>query len=74
MADIKDYVKGQVTFLFARKGELWYETENGFKFPVPIDDMGDGQFNAQDRAMLFMRYIRKYLAEMQKDTENDTTV
>ncbi len=70
MTDIKTLVKGNVKFLFARKGELWYETETGFKFPVPISDMGDGQFNAEDRAMLYMRYIRKYLAEMEKDTQN----
>ena len=61
--NLKDMVAGNklVTFTEYRKGNLWYETECGFEFPVPVDDIGDGIFKAQDRAMLFMRYIRKHL-------------
>lgn len=64
MSAIKDMVKNgkQVEFQFYRKGSLYYSTECGFIFPVPIDDTGDGQFNRTDKAMLFMRYIRKELA------------
>jgi len=63
MSNIKDMVKDgkQVEFKFYRKGELFYETECGFLFPVPISDTGDGQFNRTDKAMMFMRYIRKEL-------------
>jgi hypothetical protein len=39
--------------------ELWYVTECGFKFPVPIEDVGTGVFAAEDKAVLFMRWIRK---------------
>ena len=28
----------QVRFSFYRDGQLWYETECGFRFPVPIED------------------------------------
>ncbi len=49
----------QVTFEYYRDGELWYTTECGFKFPVPIEDAGTAVFKAQDKAILFMRYIRK---------------
>lgn len=68
--DIKDMVKGgkQVEFQFYRKGELFYKTECGFLFPVPISDTGDGQFNRTDKAMMFMRYIRKYIQELEADT------
>lgn len=61
--DIKDCIKGKVTFQYYRKGELYYKCENGFVFPVPIDDTGDASFNAEDKAMLFMRWIRKALQE-----------
>lgn len=63
MNTLKDMVSGdkQVTFEYYRKGELWYTTECGFKFPVPISDTGDGTFSKSDRAMLFMRYIRQHL-------------
>jgi hypothetical protein len=58
---IKNYVTGKVKFLYYRKGELYYQCENGFIFPVPIDDTGDASFNSEDKAMLFMRWIRKAL-------------
>jgi len=50
-----------VKFMMYRKGELHYRTSDGFDFVVPIEDCGDGVFLADDRAMLFMRYIRKQL-------------
>jgi hypothetical protein len=58
---IKNYVTGKVKFLYYRKGELYYQCENGFIFPVPIDDTGDASFNSEDKAILFMRWIRKAL-------------
>lgn len=68
MNSVKDMVKDNKTveFQFYRKGELWYKTECDFLFPVPIDDTGDGQFNRTDKAMLFMRYIRKYMKELEQ--------
>jgi hypothetical protein len=52
----------KVRFSFYRDGNLWYETECGFRFPVPIAEAGTATFAAEDRAILFMRYIRKQLA------------
>jgi hypothetical protein len=65
--DIKDCIKGNVSFEYCRGNNLWYSCENGFVFPVPIDDIGEATFLKTDRAMLFMRYIRKYLAEISKE-------
>jgi hypothetical protein len=52
----------KVRFAFYRDGNLWYDTECGFRFPVPLSEAGTATFLAEDRAMLFMRYIRKQLA------------
>lgn len=40
MYNLKDMVKDnkRVYFDFYRQGELWYKTECGFHFPVPIED------------------------------------
>jgi len=51
----------KVRFKFYRCHELHYETEDGFEFVVPIEDTGDGVFLAEDKAILFMRYIRKQM-------------
>lgn len=59
MKKVIDMVKDgkKVTFLHYRQKELWYTTECGFEFPVPISDTGDATFLASDKAMLFMRWI-----------------
>ena len=56
---IKDHKK--VRFSFYREQELWYITEDGFEFPVPLSEVGNSTFLAEDRAILFMRYIRKHM-------------
>lgn len=67
MSELKDLVKDQqVHFEFYRQKELWYKTDSGFEFPVPIDDAGDGVFLKTDKAILFMRYIRKHLESIEK--------
>jgi hypothetical protein len=48
---------------------LWYASECGFEFPVPISDAGTATFLAQDKAILFMRYIRKHLEYLKKSIE-----
>ena len=63
MMTIKDLVKEnkKARFVYFRDGALHYETEDGFVFPVPVDDAGSATFNAEEKAMLLMRYIRKYM-------------
>jgi hypothetical protein len=63
----------KVTFQYYKHNELWYSTECGFLFPVPIDDTGDGTFHKEDRAMLFMRYIRKQIEAIENEL-NDLMV
>ena len=64
---IKEMVSGgkQVTFIRYQSKELWYITDCGFEFPVPIDDTGEAAFARQDKAMLYMRWIRKHLAMLE---------
>ena len=68
MLTLKDHVRGTVTFSHYFDGSLWYETETRLLFPVPVSDIGNAKFLAQDKAMLFMRYIRKHL-EMLNDKD-----
>lgn len=51
MNTVKDMVSNnkQVTFVFYRSGELGYETETGFQFPIPISDVGDAVFAAKEQ-------------------------
>ncbi|MBF0207908.1 MAG: hypothetical protein HQK53_13590 [Oligoflexia bacterium] len=71
---IKEIIKDNyVKFSRYRKGILYYhvvilrdvnEDDAGiYDFPVPIDDCGDADFPASDKAIMFMRYIRKALED-----------
>ena len=63
MSSIKDMVKNKVVkFQYFRENELFYVTECGFLFPVPISDVGNATLKNEDNALYFMRYIRKQLA------------
>lgn len=68
MLTIKEMVSNgkKVKFQYYRAKELWYVTEDGFEFPVPIADCGDAAFLAEDKAILFMRYIRKHIEGIEK--------
>ena len=62
---LKELVKeNRVHFSYYRKGFMYYTVkhrDNLYQFPVPIDDIGDATLNKEDKAILFMRYIRKAL-------------
>jgi hypothetical protein len=68
MQTLKEMVNNhqKVRFQYYRDHELWYATEGGFEFPVPIDDTGTGIFKAEDRAIRFMRWIRKQIAVVEQ--------
>jgi len=73
---IKEMVQNnqKVVFRFYRDGQLWYATECGFEFPVPISEAGTATFLAQDRAILFMRYIRKYMEFLSKSMDRNDSL
>jgi hypothetical protein len=71
MKSIREMVQNKkVTFLYFRDGEFIYETECGFRFPVPLAELGKATLNASDRAIYFMRYIRKHLDLLKTLKEN----
>jgi len=64
---IKDIVKNQnAHFVFYRDKSLFYETDNGFQFPVPINDAGTATLRKEEKAILLMRYIRKHMENTAK--------
>ena len=63
MKTVKELVKGTtVSFRYYFDKALWYGVDGkDFVFPVPINDIGNATFNATDKGILFMRYIRKHI-------------
>jgi hypothetical protein len=66
---VKDGKK--VRFVHYRNNELWYSTECGFLFPVPTFDIGEATFLAEDKAILFMRYIKKHIVAILESNSDE---
>ena len=62
---IKDHVKGIARFEYFRDSALWYRTESGLLFPVPVCDIGTTTFDAEHKGIWLMRWIRKHLASLE---------
>jgi hypothetical protein len=66
--NIKEIVKDNtVHFVRYRQGFAYYGVNVPWQgehvFPVPLADIGDATLERQDKAILFMRYIRKALED-----------
>jgi len=67
--DIKEIVKDNVVrFSKYRQGIVYYSVRVpseglDYLFPVSLADIGDATLLAEDKAMVFMRYIRKALED-----------
>lgn len=66
---VKDCVSGRVHFVRYQSRELWYRCDNGFMFPVPVDDTGEAAFNVEDKGIMFMRWIRRQLDVIRQAAE-----
>ena len=63
MPSLKECVKDEVAFVKYRSGLLYYVCSNNFEFTVPIEDTDGATFMAVDKALYFMRWIKKALEE-----------
>ena len=67
--DIKEIVKdNEVRFAKYRQGFAYYTVHvpsdgTDYTFPVSLSDIGDATLLATDKALVFMRYIRKAIEE-----------
>jgi hypothetical protein len=63
---ITELVKNKTAhFVHYRDGHFIYQTEDGFQFPVPLADIGTATLLAEDKALFFMRWIRRQLEMME---------
>ena len=62
MSRVADMVRDKtVTFQYYRDHSLWYKTECGFLFGVPIEECGTATFNATERAITLLGWIREQI-------------
>ena len=68
MNSLKDMVIDgkKAKFVFYRDSILHYKTECGFIFTIPVSDTKGASFNAEEKAVHLMRWIRKQIADNDK--------
>ena len=62
-----------VYFVHYREGHFFYETDDGFHFSVPIEDVGKATLPAREKAIYFMRWIRRQLQQVKQAAGHDGT-
>ena len=68
--NITELVKNRKAhFVHYREGNFIYEIEGGFQFPVPLAEVGIATFLAEDKAIFFMRWIRRHLKTIESAAE-----
>jgi hypothetical protein len=66
--NVKNLAQEQCVFHFYRDNTLYYRTaKSGFVFPIPTSDTGTGTFNATERGMTLLRWIRKAVEALKDD-------
>lgn len=67
MTTIADMVGAnqQVSFIRYQDGALWYITDDGFEFPVPVADIGNATLWTRDNALLFVRHMLRHLQRIE---------
>lgn len=59
---IKEMVKNkQARFVRYTDESLWYQTDDGFEFPIPAEEAKGGVFEAEHKAIRLMRWIRAHV-------------
>ena len=62
--NITDIVRGNtVRFVRYRQGIAYYgvsvPNDGAYQFPVPLEDIGEATLELEDKAIYFMRYIKR---------------
>lgn len=66
--ELKQIVSGHTAkFILYREGNFIYEA-NGFQFPIPIADVPGVTLYAEERALSLMKWIRRHLDTVTKET------
>lgn len=65
---VAEIIKASKTssFQFYREGNFYYNTDAGYEFVIPLEDISGATLNAEEKTIFFMRWIRKQL-ETTKD-------
>ncbi len=55
------HVSGHSTFDFYRDGLLWFTTDTGLGFSVPVNELGSGTVYTLNKSIVLMKWIRKQI-------------
>ena len=67
---LTELIKGKTAvFVEFHSGNLFYEVD-GFRFPVPVNELHGASVCASEKASVFMKWIRKTHKEINSTTTN----
>lgn len=67
MSELKHRASGKVVFQYFQDDRLYYKClYDGFIFPVPVSDCKGARFRAEEKGLLFLRWIGRYMKDIEE--------
>lgn len=63
--EVKDNKK--VKFVCLKNENMWYQTESGFQFPIPLSETVGGEFPVEDKALYYSRWIGRFIKDLEEE-------
>lgn len=67
---LKTLIVGQTaTFVEFHSGNLFYEIDGRFRFPVPVEELHGARIGASEKASVFMKWIKRTYNEINESAK-----
>jgi hypothetical protein len=64
---LTDLIKGKrAVFVEFHGGNLFYEIDGKFRFPVPVDELQGTSVLSEEKASVFMKWVKRSLKQIQE--------
>jgi hypothetical protein len=64
---LTDLIKGKAAvFVEFHGGNLFYEIDGKFRFPVPVDELQGTSVLSEEKASVFMKWVKRALKQIQE--------
>ena len=64
---VTDLIRGKTAvFVEFHSGNLFYEIDGEFRFPVPVEELHGASISAEEKASVFMKWIKRAVKQIEE--------
>ena len=66
---LTELIRGKkALFVEYHSGNMFYEIDGSFRFPVPVDELHGSSIKAEENASVFMKWVKRALNEINENS------